>query len=44
MIAHVGHSRLARGRVDSLTVDLKAKWSIEECEADFEGAETEQEA
>lgn len=36
MIASVGISRLQRGRVDELTVMQKAKWSIEECEADFE--------
>ncbi|KAM0792259.1 hypothetical protein ACM66B_004953 [Microbotryomycetes sp. NB124-2] len=36
MIAQVGLSRLERGRVDSFDVDLKSKWSIEECESDFE--------
>ncbi|ORY72226.1 glycoprotease family-domain-containing protein [Leucosporidium creatinivorum] len=44
MIAQVGHSRLRRGRIDPLTVGLKAKWSIEECERDFEeGGEVERE-
>ncbi|GAA6059523.1 hypothetical protein JCM10212_006021 [Sporobolomyces blumeae] len=38
MIAYVGLSRLERGeRVDPLDVMQKSKWSIEECEADFEG-------
>lgn len=36
MIAQVGLSRLRRGRIDPLTVGLRAKWSIEECEKDFE--------
>ncbi|GAA6004661.1 hypothetical protein JCM10207_000971 [Rhodosporidiobolus poonsookiae] len=37
MIAFVGLLRLERGRVDPLTVMQQSKWSIEECEADFEG-------
>ncbi|KAK4058910.1 Mitochondrial tRNAs modification protein [Microbotryomycetes sp. JL221] len=36
MIAQVGLSRLLRGRVDSFHMDIKSKWSIEECESDFE--------
>lgn len=36
MIAHVGISRLRRGRVDGLGVMSRAKWSIEQCEEDFE--------
>ncbi|KAM0756331.1 glycoprotease [Meredithblackwellia eburnea MCA 4105] len=35
MIANVGRLRLRRGRIDDLTVMHKAKWSIEDCEADF---------
>lgn len=38
MIAFVGLSRLERGLVDPLTVMQRAKWPINECEADF-GAE-----
>lgn len=36
MIAHVGISRLQRQRVDPLSVDIRSKWSIEDCESDFE--------
>lgn len=36
MIAHVGVSRLSRQRIDPLSVDIKSKWSIEECELDFD--------
>ncbi|SGZ35409.1 BQ5605_C060g12725 [Microbotryum silenes-dioicae] len=36
MIANVGLSRLRRGRIDPLEVMPIAKWSIEECEKDFE--------
>lgn len=38
MIANVGISRLKRGRVDDLDVMQQAKWSIDQCEADFEPA------
>ncbi|KAK4053766.1 Mitochondrial tRNAs modification protein [Microbotryomycetes sp. JL201] len=41
MIANVGLSRLERGRLDPFDVDLKSKWSIAECEADFEPVEGE---
>ncbi|GAA6029254.1 hypothetical protein JCM8097_003589 [Rhodosporidiobolus ruineniae] len=43
MIAHVGLMRLQAGRVDPLTVMQRSKWSVEECEADFEGGEKETE-
>ncbi|KAI5479311.1 hypothetical protein MNV49_003829 [Pseudohyphozyma bogoriensis] len=36
MIAWVGIMRLQRGRIDSPTTMQRAKWSIEEAEADFE--------
>lgn len=35
MIAWVGLDRLERGLVDPLTVMQRAKWPINECEADF---------
>ena len=41
MIASVGISRLCRGRVDELDVMSIAKWSIEECEVNFEGRRNE---
>lgn len=43
MIAHVGLMRLQEGKVDGLDVMQKSKWSVEECEADFEKT-TEREA
>ncbi|GAA5885220.1 hypothetical protein JCM6882_009524 [Rhodosporidiobolus microsporus] len=39
MIAHVGVQRLLAGRTDPLTVMQRSKWSVEECEADFERVE-----
>ncbi|GAA5867927.1 hypothetical protein JCM1840_003490 [Sporobolomyces johnsonii] len=39
MIAYVGLLRLERNRIDPLTVMQRAKWSIEECEAEFEAGE-----
>lgn len=36
MIASVGLGRMIRGRVDAVTIMQKAKWTIEECESDFE--------
>lgn len=37
MIGYVGLSRIRRGRVNDITnLVSKAKWSIEECEAEFE--------
>lgn len=43
MIASVGISRLRRGRIDELDVMSRAKWSIEECEVEFEGGVEERE-
>lgn len=36
MIGYVGLSRLRRGRIDASDVMQIAKWSIEDCEEDFE--------
>lgn len=44
MIANVAISRIRRGRLDPITVMQRAKWSTEECEAEFEGEQGEGEA
>jgi len=36
MIAYVASLRLASGRTDSLEVEHRSKWSIEDCESDFD--------
>ncbi|GAA5822868.1 hypothetical protein JCM11251_004405 [Rhodosporidiobolus azoricus] len=40
MIAHIGIQRLLAGRTDPLTVMQRSKWSVEECEADFDSGKT----
>ena len=41
MIANVAISRIRRGRLDPITVMQQAKWSIEDCERDFETGEVQ---